>query len=242
VVAVKMKATDDKGVTRIELWADGVLYRKDEVGGGKTVDWQMDWTPPALGSYVLEAKALDTKFQSSPVARLEISVEQAEPPPTVPEPYGSIWAALGGMQSALGGPVGDPVSRFYAGQKFEHGYMFWRDNAGAADDWHYAIQWGPGDDQAAGTYWSRFVDDWQEGLDPEYSCVEATPPNGPVRGFGSVWCDRAEVRTALGAAIEQEAGTEGGWHDFEHGVMLRDAMNGRIFVLFSDGTWQAFPG
>jgi hypothetical protein len=67
------------------------------------------------------------------------------------------------------------------------------------------------------------------------------PPSGPKRGFGKIWCERAEVRTNLGAAIEEEWGTDGGWLDFEHGVMLWDASNGRIFVLYENGTWQAFP-
>jgi len=240
-VRVKVKATDDHGVVRIELWADGLLYRKDAVGGGKAVDWEMEWTPPAMGTYVLEAKALDTQFQPSPVARLEIHVEQpAQPTPAVPDPYGAIWKSLGGMSSGLGGPVGDPVGRFYAGQQFEHGFMFWRDNAGATQDWIFAFRWGPGDDQTQGLYWSRFDDVWTEG-DPEYACAEAVPPYGPKRGFGKIWCERAEVRTNLGAAIEEEWGKDGGWLDFEHGVMLWDARNGRILVLYENGTWQAFP-
>lgn len=242
VVTVKMKATDDHGVARIELWADGILYRKDEVGGGQSVNWQMEWTPPALGTYVLEAKALDTKFQPSPAARLEVHVEQTvQPTPVVPVPYGPIWASLGGMESALGGPVGNPASRFYAGQEFEHGFMFWRDNPGGGEDWIYIIKWGVGDSQTAGDLWGWFTDTWQEG-EPEYFCAEATPPNGPRRGFGKIWCARAEIRGDLGVAIQEEWGTDGGWHDFERGVMLWDAMNGRIFVLYHvDGDWQAFP-
>ncbi|MGD8464441.1 MAG: Ig-like domain-containing protein [Anaerolineae bacterium] len=237
-VTLRLRATDDAGVSRIELWADGVLVRMDPVGDQAEVDWQMTWNPQSLGSHVLEVKALDTRFQVSPVARLEVQVESAPPPLSLPDPYGVLWDWLGGSEGPLGDPVGEAVQRFYAGQRFEHGFMFWRDNAGATEDWIYAIQWGPEDLQIQGSSWSRFVDLWTE-AEPEYSCTEATPPNGPKRGFGKVWCDRAEILAGLGAAVEEEWGANGGWHDFEHGLMLWDAKNGRIFILFDDGTWQA---
>lgn len=237
-LTVRVRALDDVGVSRIELWADGVLYRMDEVGGQAEVDWRMDWSPTSLGSHILEAKALDTRFQPSVAARLDVRVESAPPPLSLPDPYGVLWDWLGGSEGPLGDPVGEAVSRFYAGQTFEHGFMFWQDNAGVAEDWIYAIQWGPDDIQTQGSNWGRFVDLWTES-EPEYSCEEATPPNGPKRGFGKVWCQREEILTGLGAAVEEEWGADGGWHDFAQGIMLWDARNGRIFILFDDGTWQA---
>jgi hypothetical protein len=56
--------------------------------------------------------------------------------------------------------------------------------------------------------WLIFVDDWQEGADPE-SDLSLTPPEGlsqPVRGFGKVWRVRLtdQQRTALGWATGDE--------------------------------------
>jgi len=234
-LTLKLRATDDKGVTRIELWADGKLYRKDEVGGGKTVNWVMDWTPPALGTYVLEVKALDTKFKPSPVRRLEVRVEPAV---TLPPPYDDIWAQMGGAAGALGMPLGDVVLRPAAGQEFEHGYMIWRDNA-TGQDRIYVIVWGPGGSQQAGDLWGQFSDTWVEGVDPELSCAQAVLPNGPKRGFGKVWCTVAGMRSDLRAAIEIEAGYDGGWLDFEHGTAIWDRRHNRAFVLLHSGEWQA---
>jgi hypothetical protein len=140
--------------------------------------------------------------------------------------------------SRLGRPLGEQVDRYYAGQAFQHGFMFWRDNAAAALDWIYVIQWGPGDDPTAGLFWARFDDTWTDDS-PEYFCDQTAPPYGPRRGFGKVWCQRTEVRHALGGAIEREWGEHGGWQDFEQGVKLWDAENDRTFVLYEDGTWEA---
>lgn len=237
-VTVRVKATDDKGVTRIELWADGQLYRKDEVGGGKSVTWEIKWTPPALGTYVLEVKALDTRFKPSPVARLEVRVEQGASPIDLPPPWDELWAQMGGTAGALGMPVGQVTLRPSAGQEFENGYMIWRDNE-TGHDRIYAIRWGPGGSQAAGTLWGQYEDTWVEGTDPELSCAQAVLPNGPKRGFGKVWCANAAMRQDLGAAVEVEAGYDGGWLDFQHGTAVWDRRHNRAFVLLFSGEWQA---
>jgi hypothetical protein len=237
VVPVRVVATDDIGVEMILLLVNGAVHQEIGVDPGREVQWTLEWGTDEPGDYRLEVVALDGEAQESPPARLQVNVE---PPPEIPPPYGPIWWALDGFQSGLGVPVGEPVERFYAGQTFQHGLMIWRDNAGAADNWIYAIRWGPGADQEAGPAWARFTDTWMEG-DPEYSCPDATPPIGPKRGFGRVWCQEPQARELLGLPLEEEWGAGGGWLDFEHGVMLWDARNGRVFVLFEDGHWVALP-
>jgi hypothetical protein len=221
----------------ILLLVNGAIHQEIRVEPAKEIQWTLEWGTDEPGDYLLEVIVVDGEAQESPPTRLQVYVE---PPPEIPPPYGPIWWALDGFQSGLGGPLGEPPERFYAGQTFQHGFMIWRDNAGAADNWIYVIQWGPGDDQEAGSAWARFTDTWVEGH-PEYACPEAIPPIGPKRGFGRVWCQEPQVRDLLGLPLEEEWGVLGGWLDFEEGVMLWDAKNGRIFVLFADGHWKAFP-
>jgi len=158
---------------------------------------------------------------------------------SLPYPYQDIWQGLGGAGGPLGAPAGDAVDRVYAGQEFDHAFMFWQDNAGSGSNLIYVIQWGPGDDQTSGDLWGRFDDTWQAG-DPDYSCAEAVPPNGPVRGFGKLWCTRSDIRGSVGVAFQPEAGDNGGWLPFVNGIMLWDGHNNRVFVVYNPGNWQAY--
>jgi pSer/pThr/pTyr-binding forkhead associated (FHA) protein len=156
----------------------------------------------------------------------------------VPYPYDDIWQALGGPLGTLGVPVGQAVQRVYAGQEFENGTMFWQDNAGVGANVIYVIEWGSGGNQSAGDRWLGRDDTWQAGVDPTYSCPQAIPPNGPINGFGKLWCTRSNVRALLGAPLQPEVGDDGGWQDFANGLMLWDRHNNRVYVLFDQGNWQ----
>jgi len=160
----------------------------------------------------------------------------------LPEPYHEVWRAVGGEKGSLGLPAAAAISRRYSVQEFDHGVIFFRDNKyNPAENWMYVIYWGSeGNDKTAGNSWVRYVDTWLAG-DPALSCAEAAPlPVGPAGGFGRLWCEHPEVQAGLGAALAQEVNVKGGWLDFEHGVMLYDIWNKRVFVLFENQHWRAF--
>ena len=153
------------------------------------------------------------------------------------ERFAQVWEALGGADSDLGWPAANDVTAAHSGQKFEGGWMYWRDNA-TEPDYIYALEYESAEEQYTGT-WSGYDDEWEEGM-PVYSCDEAedNQPEGPKLGFGLVWCTHAAVRTGLGAAIEEEQYYDGAYQDFENGVMLWSARDDVVTVLYSDNTWQ----
>ncbi|MFH1086124.1 MAG: PA14 domain-containing protein, partial [Chloroflexota bacterium] len=62
----------------------------------------------------------------------------------------------------------------------------------------------------------------------------------PVLGFGRVWSSYSTVRTKLGCPTEAEKGTWAADEPFQGGLMLwrQDAL--QVYVLYNNGTWQAF--
>lgn len=96
-----------------------------------------------------------------------------------------------------------------------------------------------------GESWSRHIDAWAG--DNAHSCQEALSNGdmGPLRGFGQVWCDQADVRDRLGAPRELERGSGGiapfGQVQFyQGGVMLDNPINAEVYVLFERGDWLRF--
>lgn len=79
-------------------------------------------------------------------------------------------------------------------------------------------------------------------LQPQYCDVV------PMRGFGKVWGEHAEVQTRLGCAYSWQGGEKGvkaAIQPFEHGLMLwfeaeSDYNKDPIYVLFADGSYQRF--
>jgi hypothetical protein len=125
-----------------------------------------------------------------------------------------------------------------ADQRFEHGYMFWRASGGSSANYVYVLYYQGGTDLTQGT-WEPYKDTWTEDMD-EISCPEADAANGPIRGFGKVWCDYEAVRLVLGAASEPEGGFYGGFQDFEEGTLLWTSRLNFIYAVLSDKTWQRF--
>ncbi len=82
--------------------------------------------------------------------------------------------------------------------------------------------------------WQSFADTFEEGMpesDPNFS-----PPPGrmqPLRGFGKVWRENADVREQLGWALAKESGGSAQVQEFERGAMIR--FGGRAFVLAGTG-------
>jgi outer membrane protein assembly factor BamB len=166
---------------------------------------------------------------------------QPQPTPTAQHPvtgrYSEVWARLGGTGGRLGQPLAPAVEGFFAEQHFERGLMHWGrlDQTGEPEPEVHVIVYGAGNNRRAGTLWGRFIDYWKEGQD-EYSCPEATPPWGPRRGFGLVWCQY--VRDSVGSPLEEEYGRQASYQDFQGGTMLWSPTDGGVYVLFNQGDWQ----
>jgi hypothetical protein len=159
--------------------------------------------------------------------------------PTVPPVFGAVWEGLGGEEGALGAPTGDAtLGRWVADQRFERGYMYWRNNEGSPANYNYVLYYQGGTDKGQGS-WQQYEDTWTEDMD-ELSCPEATLPSGPIRGFGKTWCDHEVLRLGVGEAIEHEDGAHAGFQDFEGGTLLWTSRLHFIYALFADGTWQRF--
>jgi hypothetical protein len=174
----------------------------------------------------------------------------ATPPsfePTGIETHGvlkPVWEKPG-VKDYLGYPTDEAGDdRRYARQYFEHGYLYWWDRPGGP-----GLIWAVEMPQPAagrGFRWTGpYEDTWDEG-DP-FSCDAArTNPNGPVRGFGKLWCNHPEIAQAIGAAREPEDGTGnstnyGVVQFFQGGVMLYSPLDREIWVLFNGGIWQRYP-
>jgi hypothetical protein len=71
------------------------------------------------------------------------------------------------------------------------------------------------------------------------TCSQATPPLGPRRGFGKVWCQY--VRDSVGVPLEGEQAIQASYQDFQGGVMIWIPSDGGIYVLFNQGDWRFEP-
>lgn len=131
-----------------------------------------------------------------------------------------------------------------AEQPFEHGRMIWLEEVHGAD---YTLQ-GPilvlYDD---GTY-EYYEDTWTEGMAESDPAI--VPPAGllqPIRGFGKLWRENANVRDGLGWATTPEQGFTTTWQE-QTGESLGQSkafariLSGQIAQINSwdvrTGTWQ----
>ena len=158
------------------------------------------------------------------------------PPPTeTPDPtpapcsvvvysgFSGIWASA---EQRLGCPVqAARVSQWVAEEAFERGRMFWRE-----DNRKIYVLYQTGT-------WQRFDDTWNEHTDPEFACGPPKSPPTPKRGFGKVWCARADVRSGVGNAVEEEHGDLATVQDFAGGGVILRVTSG-TYVLFGDGVWE----
>jgi hypothetical protein len=142
----------------------------------------------------------------------------------------------------LGYPTKAAINdRHYARQYFERGYLYWWDQPdGLGQIWSVEIS-QPGARQ--GFRWTGPYQDTWDGGD-SYSCDAARAnPDGPIRGFGKLWCDNPEISKAIGAARGPEQGTGtttsyGVVQFFQGGMMLYSPLDREVWVLFNEGTWQ----
>jgi len=164
----------------------------------------------------------------------------------VPEPFGHVWAAVGGSSGRLGDPVaGAVLDRWGADQFFEGGLTYWRNNEFSPANWIYVLFYGDGTDESQGesqgTAWLRFDDLWRETM-PQFSCPEAEANGdlGPKRGFGKLWCEETAVRNGLKLPVVVEQGAGAGFQDFEGGTMIWLRRVGYVYVLYEGGGWARF--
>jgi hypothetical protein len=149
------------------------------------------------------------------------------------------------VKDYLGYPTGEASDdRRYARQYFERGYLYWWDRPGAP-----GLIWAvemPDPAAGQGFRWTGPYEDTWDGGDP-FSCDAArSNPNGPVAGFGKLWCTHPDIAQAIGAAREGEQGTGdstnyGVVQFFQGGVMLYSPLDLEAWVLFNGGIWQRHP-
>ena len=238
-LAIRVRATDDKGVTRIELWADGAVHKTYEPGGTTSVEVDLTWRSGGLGSHTLEVKAIDTASQASQAVALKVEVIAESS--LAAGPFAHVWA-LSGVGGRLGSPTAEAVlDRWVADQLFDGGLMYWRNNEFSPANYVYVLLYKDGTDETGGTVWLQYEDQWQEGM-PDLSCPEAETNGalGPKRGFGKVWCEQAAVRNGLGSPAANEQGANAGFQDFEGGSMIWISRLGHVYVLYRDGDWERY--
>jgi len=154
------------------------------------------------------------------------------------EPAPTGWASC---------PYRPPGFSWAAEQPFENGRMIWLQEI-PRESTASGVPEGPyiyvlyKDDQLPA--WQRYDDTWtseQPETDPAI-----VPPEGfrqPIRGFGKLWRNNAEVRERLGWALEPERGFDGayqiGWEPAYEadGAYLR-TVDGRVLALSVLGLWN----
>ncbi len=160
-------------------------------------------------------------------------------------PFKQFWDEVGAGESRLGHPVDFVIfERNYARQLFQKGAMIWWDNPDNPD-YIWVID-SAAEDMESGKTSNLYPDTWvpdPTALD-EYSCNEARD-EGPVRGFGKVWCEHPELQRRLGFPVLAETGSGGiapfsQVQFFQGGTMLYLPHSAEVFILYEQGDWQRF--
>lgn len=109
-VVIQSSATDVRGVTRIELWVDGLLVRS-EVNPQQQPAFSVTqgWTATVLGSHSVTIKAYNAAGQVSDPATVTINVVEEgtvvpRPPVSVTLPPGVPWATITEVLNVRRGP------------------------------------------------------------------------------------------------------------------------------------------
>ncbi|MFQ6102407.1 MAG: hypothetical protein ACE5OS_14435 [Anaerolineae bacterium] len=140
-------------------------------------------------------------------------------------------------------PSSEASPTWAAEQPFEHGRMLWLEKADADNPVLEGVIFVFYADGRC----ERHDDTWTEGM-PE-SDPAFVPPAGllqPIRGFGKLWRENADVRDRLGWATAPEQGFDTTWQaqiqESIGGVAFVRALDGRIIQIngwdAGVGTWQ----
>jgi len=145
------------------------------------------------------------------------------------DPHPDLLKAWSQYRAQLGCPQQKAIGGFFAEQPFENGYMFWSEIldvffvvVGEADGVWYRIE-----QKEVATY---------NPSGPACDAPEKIPADRyqPVRGFGGIWCEREDIREAIGWATAEERGTgDDLLQTYANGTMLRRS-DGAVYVLFTD--------
>jgi hypothetical protein len=110
-VAIQSSATDAKGVTKVELWVDGLLVRSDiNPQQQPAFSVTQEWTTTVLGSHSVTVKAYNDAGRVSDPATITVNVIEEvtitpSPWASVTLPPGAPWAAItAGVLNVRRGP------------------------------------------------------------------------------------------------------------------------------------------
>lgn len=109
-ISVQATASDQQGVVRIELWADGTLVSQQssqQPGGEPVLLLNIPWTPTIPGNHVLEVRAFNAANQQNRTTLVTI-VANAAPDKASPSPA---TAVIEVVPSATSTPVIVPTSQ-----------------------------------------------------------------------------------------------------------------------------------
>jgi serine/threonine protein kinase len=145
------------------------------------------------------------------------------------------------LVAQLGSSNGRYPRSNYSRQYFEGGMMYWWENPAVELDPIYVIHHAVSADE--GNDWSQYKNTWtpDEPTVPDF-CPEAAGENGPVMGFGRLWCYNTAVKADMGMAQEPEvAKNDATIEMYSDGIVFSIPMDGQIWVLLSDGSWKTYP-
>jgi hypothetical protein len=152
------------------------------------------------------------------------AASEATPTPCPPPPAEFI-APWGRGRDRLGCPSSPAVSTSMAGQPFQHGQMFWRQDNKSI----YVLL-------ESGT-WRAYEDAYAGEAEPGGYDPPSPGLVTPVRGFGKVWREQlGGAAAAIGWGTGPEQGFQGLILVCENGLILQDG-GGHSYLLYGDGEW-----
>lgn len=146
--------------------------------------------------------------------------------------FGAAYTANPNLNLILGCSQGGTLNYGAAVQRFERGLMIYVASVPAVI---YVVY-----DNGR---WAQYADTFIDGVDP--TSGNETPPSGlfePIRGFGKVWRNNADVRGGLGWATGTETGTTVTALMFERGQMIAVPLYGQMAALGANGQSQLVTG
>lgn len=145
-----------------------------------------------------------------------------------------LQATANAYPDVLGCPAPYPQPNVQiATEPFERGSMLWVPPVSPSSTGYIWVVYF---DQTRGSLvWQLYPDTWTPS-DPVSG--GQTPPPGlyePIRGFGKLWRENAEVRNTLGWATAPERADTGTWQYFKGGAwLIHRASNDRIYIMYPD--------
>lgn len=110
-VLILASATDRAGVTRVELWVDGILntnFTSDRPRGQKILVVEHPWVPATAGIHNISLKAYNISDQASEPVNITVGVVEAKVP--TPTPQSAPTATLTPVMQATATPTPTPTN------------------------------------------------------------------------------------------------------------------------------------